>query len=232
MKIATGWQCPEHSSNSPMSCWLWCPLQGCAGVGTQRHRNPHTAHAAMAELVGEQSRARVTSPGPSPPSLWGHPGLNEGIVREAFPCPWGCNTVPVSKALRAVHGAAPDFSHSPSALRASPGQGAEPGVLCGHCQGHSCCWHCSGLPGGRSNTAPGQLPLPTGCSVVVIPHHRNNKDDFFFPVGVSWPPLEADSVQPVLVSCSLLRGEGHGGTGVSYKTRIGKGQFNLEKPIT
>lgn len=96
-------------------------------------------------------------------------------------------------------------------------------------QGPSCCWHFSGLPGGKSNTAPGQLLLPTGCSVVVIPIIGIIKM-IFFPVGVSWPPLESDSVQPVLSSCSLLRGEGHGGRGVSYKTRTGKAQSSLEKP--
>lgn len=56
----------------------------------------------------------------------------------------------------------------------------------------------------RSNTAPGQLLLPTGCSVVVIPIIGIIKM-IFFPVGVSWPPLESDSIQAVLDSCSLLR---------------------------
>lgn len=47
-------------------------------------------------------------------------------------------------------------------------------------QGPSSCWHFSGLPGGRSNTAPGQLLLPTGCSVVVIPIIGIIKMIFFF----------------------------------------------------
>lgn len=34
-------------------------------------------------------------------------------------------------------------------------------------------------------------------------HHKNNKDDFFC-MGGSWLPLESDSIQPLLASCSLL----------------------------
>lgn len=64
------------------------------------------------------------------------------------------------------------------------------------CLGHSCCWHCSGFPGGRSNTAP-------AASVVVIPIIRIIKM-IFFCMGGSWLPLESDSIQPLLASCSLL----------------------------
>lgn len=93
-----GWQCPEHSSNCPCPVGSGAPCKAWCWLGTQRQLNPHPAHDAMAELGGV-STAGMTSPGPSPPSLWGHPGLNEGGVMEvAFPCPRGCNTLPGSEA--------------------------------------------------------------------------------------------------------------------------------------
>lgn len=79
-----------------MSWWLWCPLQGLVlGWGHRGSINPPSGRDAMAELVGE-TVARMTSPGPSSPSLWGHPGLK--VVQAALPCPRGCNTLPVSEA--------------------------------------------------------------------------------------------------------------------------------------
>lgn len=156
-KIATGWQCPEHSSNWPCPVGTGAPARLGAGLGTRRQRNPHPAHESM---------ARMTCPGPSPPSLWGHPGLNEGsVVEAACPCPAGLE-----------HPACQQGGHCglcmvllPISVTATvpgmPAPGREQDQECSvgmWCQGHSCCWHFSGLPGGRSNTAPGWLLLPTG----------------------------------------------------------------------
>lgn len=58
----------------------------------------------------------------------------------------------------------------------------------------------SGLPAGRSNTAPGQLLLPTGCTVVFVPIIGIIKMIFFFQwvfpgllwiqtlFSLCWPP--------------------------------------------
>lgn len=154
---------------------LVLPARLGAGVGTQRQHNPQTAHDAITELLGE-SMARLTCPGPSPPSLWGHPGLNErSVVEAALPCPGedpGCNTLPCQRGRDCGLCMVLLLISVTATVPGVPARGREQDLECSMgrcCQGHSCCWHCSGLPGGRSNTALAWLLLPSGCSVIVIP---------------------------------------------------------------
>lgn len=216
------WECPEHSSNSPCAVGSGAPCKAWCWVGTQRQLHPHPAHDAMAEL-GAESTAGMTSPGPSPPSLWGHPGLNEGgVMGAAFPVPgavtpaWqrgGHCGLCVVLLLISVTATVPGV----------PAWGWEQDQECsmGRCQGHSCCWHCSGLPGGRSNTAPGQLLLPPGCSVVVAPIIGIIIIKMiFFSSGCFLASLRFRLCSACASLLLSAWGEGHGGRGVSYKPEL------------
>lgn len=120
-----------------------------------------------------------------------------------------------------MHSAAHYFGYSRSARSHQPrGQEAGPELLTGLAlllevsqvlcwQGHGYCWQHSGLQAGvamcsgRSIAGPRQLLLPLWLQCGCYYHHRNNKDNFFFfPVGVSWPPLE--SATPALVSLGCV----------------------------